>query len=163
MKRRISYFFDGEVPHFYYGPGHPMKPHRLKLTHHLLLSFGLYRRMDVYRPHLASAAEMSRFHRRVRPMLACLAASAASRPRRPRRSSPCLRQQAHAHSPVWSLLRAVRTILTFCNASCLIIRDRSCHKWPSSMWASARTAQSLTACLSSAKSTRARRSMARSS
>lgn len=62
MKRRISYFFDGEVPHFYYGPGHPMKPHRLKLTHHLLLSFGLYRRMDVYRPHLASAAEMSRFH-----------------------------------------------------------------------------------------------------
>jgi histone deacetylase 1/2 len=60
--RRVSYFFDGEVPHFYYGPGHPMKPHRLKLTHHLLLASGLFRRMDIYRPHLASAAEMARFH-----------------------------------------------------------------------------------------------------
>jgi len=39
-----------------------MKPHRLKLTHHLLLSCGLYRKLDVYRPHLASAAEMTRFH-----------------------------------------------------------------------------------------------------
>jgi len=34
--------------HYYYGPGHPMKPHRLKLTHHLLLSYGLYRQLEVY-------------------------------------------------------------------------------------------------------------------
>ena len=32
------------------------------LTHHLILSCGLYRKLDVYRPHLASAAEMTRFH-----------------------------------------------------------------------------------------------------
>jgi hypothetical protein len=25
-----------------------MKPHRLKLTHHLLLTYGLYRKMEVY-------------------------------------------------------------------------------------------------------------------
>lgn len=25
-----------------------MKPHRLKLTHHLLLQYGLYRKMEVY-------------------------------------------------------------------------------------------------------------------
>ncbi len=31
-----------------------MKPHRLKLTHHLLLSYGLYRQMEVYRPHVAA-------------------------------------------------------------------------------------------------------------
>lgn len=37
-----------DVGNFYYGPGHPMKPHRLKLTHHLLLTYNLYRRMDVY-------------------------------------------------------------------------------------------------------------------
>ncbi|KAJ8614422.1 hypothetical protein CTAYLR_000750 [Chrysophaeum taylorii] len=60
--RRVSYFYDMEVGHFYYGPGHPMKPHRLKLTHHLLLSLGLYRKLDVYRPHLASASEMTQFH-----------------------------------------------------------------------------------------------------
>lgn len=62
VKQRVSYFYDQEVGHFYYGPGHPMKPHRLKLTHHLLLSTGLYRKLDVYRPHLASASEMARFH-----------------------------------------------------------------------------------------------------
>lgn len=62
MSRRVSYFYDQEVGHFYYGPGHPMKPHRLKLTHHLLLSYGLYRKMDVYRPHLASGSEMTLFH-----------------------------------------------------------------------------------------------------
>jgi histone deacetylase 1/2 len=39
-----------------------MKPHRLKLTHHLLLTYGLYRKMEVYRPHYSSASEMSRFH-----------------------------------------------------------------------------------------------------
>lgn len=33
-----------------------MKPHRLKLAHHLLLSYNLYREMDVYRPHLATSA-----------------------------------------------------------------------------------------------------------
>ena len=39
--------------HYYYGPGHPMKPHRLKLAHHLILTYGLYRKMEVYRPHRA--------------------------------------------------------------------------------------------------------------
>jgi len=39
-----------------------MKPHRLKLTHHLILAYGLYRKMEVYRPHLASAQEMLQFH-----------------------------------------------------------------------------------------------------
>ena len=33
---------------YYYGPAHPMKPHRLKLTHNLLLTYGLYRKMEVY-------------------------------------------------------------------------------------------------------------------
>ena len=47
---------------YHYGPGHPMKPHRLRLTHHLLLSYGLYRKMQVLRPHKASAEEMERFH-----------------------------------------------------------------------------------------------------
>jgi histone deacetylase 1/2 len=30
-----------------------MKPHRLKLAHHLILTYGLYRKMEVYRPHRA--------------------------------------------------------------------------------------------------------------
>lgn len=27
---------------------HPMKPHRVKMTHNLLLNYGLYRHMDIY-------------------------------------------------------------------------------------------------------------------
>jgi len=61
-KRRVSYFYKGDVGHYYYGPAHPMKPHRLKLTHHLILAYGLYRKMEVYRPHLASSTEMGAFH-----------------------------------------------------------------------------------------------------
>mmetsp|Transcript_21455 Transcript_21455/g.33922 ORF Transcript_21455/g.33922 Transcript_21455/m.33922 type:complete len:441 (+) Transcript_21455:86-1408(+) len=61
-KQRVSYFYHGDLGHYYYGPSHPMKPHRLKLAHHLILAYGLYRKMDVYRPHLASAQEMLQFH-----------------------------------------------------------------------------------------------------
>lgn len=39
-----------------------MKPHRLKLAHHLILSYGLYKQMDCYRPHPAAGNEMSQFH-----------------------------------------------------------------------------------------------------
>eukprot|EP00555_Chaetoceros_dichaeta_P005804 CAMPEP_0198262856 /NCGR_PEP_ID=MMETSP1447-20131203/11302_1 /TAXON_ID=420782 /ORGANISM="Chaetoceros dichaeta, Strain CCMP1751" /LENGTH=455 /DNA_ID=CAMNT_0043951259 /DNA_START=68 /DNA_END=1435 /DNA_ORIENTATION=- len=61
-KQRVSYFYHSEVGHFYYGPSHPMKPHRLKLAHHLVLSYGLYKEMECYRPHPASIGEMSQFH-----------------------------------------------------------------------------------------------------
>ena len=59
---RVSYYYHTDAGHFYYGPGHPMKPVRLKLTHHLLLSYGLYRKMDVYRSRPAPAVAMTRFH-----------------------------------------------------------------------------------------------------
>jgi histone deacetylase 1/2 len=28
--------------------GHPMKPHRIRMTHNLLLNYGLYRKMEIY-------------------------------------------------------------------------------------------------------------------
>lgn len=31
MTRRVSYFYDPDVGNFHYGPGHPMKPHRLSV------------------------------------------------------------------------------------------------------------------------------------
>ena len=39
-----------------------MKPHRLRMTHSLLLAYGMYKRMEVYRPHPASQQELERFH-----------------------------------------------------------------------------------------------------
>lgn len=43
-----NYVQIGEVGSFYYGPEHPMKPFRIKMTHQLILSYGLYRKMSVY-------------------------------------------------------------------------------------------------------------------
>lgn len=61
-KKRVAYYYDQDAGDYYYGPGHPMKPHRLKLTHHLLLAYDLYSKMDVFRPHVASREEMIQFH-----------------------------------------------------------------------------------------------------
>ena len=39
-----------------------MKPHRIRMTHNLILNYGLYRKMEIYRPHKATAEEMTKFH-----------------------------------------------------------------------------------------------------
>ena len=46
-KAKISYFYDPDVGNFYYGQGHPMKPHRVRMTHNLLLHYGVYKEMEV--------------------------------------------------------------------------------------------------------------------
>uniref|UniRef100_A0A8C9U502 Histone deacetylase 1 n=2 Tax=Scleropages formosus TaxID=113540 RepID=A0A8C9U502_SCLFO len=51
-----------DVGNYYYGQGHPMKPHRIRMTHNLLLNYGLYRKMEIYRPHKANAEEMTKYH-----------------------------------------------------------------------------------------------------
>ena len=86
------YFFPiGDIGNYYYGQGHPMKPHRIRMTHNLLLNYGLYRKMEIYvrqckvtnehqthsiscclafffyllmlqRPHAANHDEMTRYH-----------------------------------------------------------------------------------------------------
>lgn len=38
----------GDVGNVYFGPNHPMKPHRLCMTHHLILAYGLHTKMEVY-------------------------------------------------------------------------------------------------------------------
>jgi len=62
MKNKISYFYDPEVGNFYYGQGHPMKPHRVRMTHNLLMHYGLHKEMEIFRPALASAEDMTQFH-----------------------------------------------------------------------------------------------------
>lgn len=39
-----------------------MKPHRMGMTHNLILNYGLYRRMEIYRPHKATQEEMTKYH-----------------------------------------------------------------------------------------------------
>ncbi|KAJ0084702.1 hypothetical protein Patl1_30471 [Pistacia atlantica] len=61
-KDKIAYFYDGDVGSVYFGPNHPMKPHRLCMTHHLVLSYELHKKMEIYRPHKAYPVELAQFH-----------------------------------------------------------------------------------------------------
>jgi histone deacetylase 1/2 len=59
---RIVYFYDEDVGNFFYNPTHPMKPHRIRMAHSLILAYDLYPLMRVLRPMRASAADMIHFH-----------------------------------------------------------------------------------------------------
>jgi len=39
-----------------------MKPHRLSVTHSLVLNYNLHKKMQVFRPYIASGPDMARFH-----------------------------------------------------------------------------------------------------
>lgn len=60
--RRVSYFYDSDVGTYHYGPLHPMKPHRVRMTHHLVVNYELYKKMEIFRPPLVPASAMTRFH-----------------------------------------------------------------------------------------------------
>ncbi|KAJ2829327.1 histone deacetylase [Coemansia erecta] len=56
---RVRY---SDVGNFHYGPGHPMKPHRIRMTHNLVMSYELYKKMSIYRAAPATCQEMTQFH-----------------------------------------------------------------------------------------------------
>lgn len=45
---QLAHGYAAEVGNFYYGQGHPMKPHRIRMAHNLLLNYGLYKKMEIY-------------------------------------------------------------------------------------------------------------------
>lgn len=61
-KERICYYYDNAVGKNYYGPNHPMKPHRLCMTHNLILSYDLHKYLQVYRPRATTIEEFTQFH-----------------------------------------------------------------------------------------------------
>ncbi|EOD03651.1 hypothetical protein EMIHUDRAFT_460301 [Emiliania huxleyi CCMP1516] len=61
-KQRVCYFYDSDIGNYYYGQGHPMKPHRIRMAHNLLLNYGLYKKMEIYRPSPATFDELRKFH-----------------------------------------------------------------------------------------------------
>jgi len=61
-RRRIAYFYDCEIGNYHYGQGHPMKPHRVRMAHNLIVGYGLYKDMEVFRPPLVDHLDMMRFH-----------------------------------------------------------------------------------------------------
>eukprot|EP00013_Stygamoeba_regulata_P025908 CAMPEP_0177647252 /NCGR_PEP_ID=MMETSP0447-20121125/10202_1 /TAXON_ID=0 /ORGANISM="Stygamoeba regulata, Strain BSH-02190019" /LENGTH=534 /DNA_ID=CAMNT_0019149827 /DNA_START=25 /DNA_END=1626 /DNA_ORIENTATION=- len=61
-KKKICYYYHEDIGNFSYGQGHPMKPHRIRMTHNLLLNYGLYKELQIYRPRAVTDTEISQFH-----------------------------------------------------------------------------------------------------
>jgi len=61
-KKKVAYFYDPDVGNYHYGPGHPMKPHRLAVTHSLVLNYSLQQHMTVFKPPMATTQDITRFH-----------------------------------------------------------------------------------------------------
>lgn len=61
-KKKVCYYYDPDIGNFYYGQGHPMKPHRIRVAHHMIVAYDMYRKMEVLRPSPASSQEMTKFH-----------------------------------------------------------------------------------------------------
>lgn len=61
-KKLVAYYYDCEfwsemcimkyslasVGNYYYGQGHVMKPNRIRMTHHLLLNYGVWRDLNIF-------------------------------------------------------------------------------------------------------------------
>lgn len=60
--KTVAYFYDADVGNYSYGYGHPMKPHRMRMTHNLVSNYGLDKHMDMLRPKRATREQMAAFH-----------------------------------------------------------------------------------------------------
>ena len=47
-RKKVAYFYDSDVGNYAYVAGHPMKPHRIRLAHSLIMNYGLYKKMEIY-------------------------------------------------------------------------------------------------------------------
>ncbi len=47
-KKRVAYFYDSDIGNYAYVTGHPMKPHRIRLAHSLVMNYGVYKFLEVY-------------------------------------------------------------------------------------------------------------------
>lgn len=78
-KRHVCYYYNQDVANFHYGPNHPMKPHRLALTHSLVINYGLLPLMDIYKPEPLTDEDLLTYHtpeyleflKRATPDLSC--------------------------------------------------------------------------------------------
>lgn len=47
-RKKVAYFYDSDIGNYAYVTGHPMKPHRIRLAHSLIMHYGLYQFMEIY-------------------------------------------------------------------------------------------------------------------
>ena len=58
----MCYYYDPDVGNYYYGQGHPMKPHRIRMTHNLLEAYGIDKELEIVRPDPTPWEDMTAFH-----------------------------------------------------------------------------------------------------
>ncbi|KAJ6748561.1 HISTONE DEACETYLASE 6 [Salix purpurea] len=61
-KRRVTYFYEPTIGEYYYGQGHSMKPHRIRMAHNLIINYALHHLMEVNRPFPAGPEDIGGFH-----------------------------------------------------------------------------------------------------
>ncbi|MCQ2816974.1 MAG: histone deacetylase [archaeon] len=63
---RVAYYYNSKVGTFYYGPYHPMKPFRMKMTHEILKSYGILNKFNHIipedHPEFVSKIDFTNFH-----------------------------------------------------------------------------------------------------
>ena len=78
--KKVAYFYDSDVGNYAYVAGHPMKPHRIRMAHSLIMNYGLYTKMEIYvcRVQWRQTMQLLRIHCRTSRVLT--ASSAQSPP-----------------------------------------------------------------------------------
>ena len=61
-KKTVAYFYDSDVGNYAYVAGHPMKPHRIRMAHSLIMNYGLYKKMEIYVGHIRALQSANPFH-----------------------------------------------------------------------------------------------------
>lgn len=47
-KKKVAYFYDSDTGNYAYVTGHPMKPHRIRLAHSLVMNYDIYKFLEIY-------------------------------------------------------------------------------------------------------------------
>lgn len=60
--KTVAYYYDEECCNHNYGGGNPMRPHRVRLTHSLVMGYGLDNKLLIHRPPQVAEDELTFFH-----------------------------------------------------------------------------------------------------
>lgn len=72
-KKCVAYFYDSDVGNYAYVAGHPMKPHRIRMAHSLIMNYGLYKKMEIYVSALVPLGATAFCYIQKRFLVSCLA------------------------------------------------------------------------------------------
>ena len=81
--KKVAYFYDSDIGNYAYVTGHPMKPHRIRLAHSLIMQYNLYQKMEIYVSYLPWSLGTRTFYiHEITPLTLNFSARKTSYPRR---------------------------------------------------------------------------------